>query len=112
LWAFAAGALFFVLWAAVLITICSGVQTPNPSLFPEIDFASKCVKPDRQEMPQLTLGGLLYPLSNGGSSRIERKMAGKTFFVGPQKKYSEAPSHVKFSLSKFESELIKGTKYS
>ena len=54
------------------------VQVANASLFPEIDFASKCVEPigDWND-----IGNLLGPLSDSDTRTIQKRLSGKSFFV-------------------------------
>ena len=51
---------------------------PNASLFPEIDFTSKCVEstPDSNEISKL-----LSPLSDADSGTLRRRLSGKKFYV-------------------------------
>lgn len=55
------------------------MQVPNSSLFPEIDFASKCIGStgDSNDMADL-----LYPASNTGFGDLRKRLSGKKFYVG------------------------------
>ena len=63
-------------------------RPPNASLYPEIDFASKVIPSitsTKVRSPYGTLsnmGALLYPLSNGQSSDVERRLQHSRFYVG------------------------------
>ena len=61
------------------------IQTPNTSLFPEIDIASKIVTEDGYEphpfLAASSFTQLLWPLSNAGSVEIRRRLAATRFFV-------------------------------
>lgn len=58
------------------------IQTPNTSLFPEIDIASKITTDGtiEAEAPG-SLPEILWPLSNAGSIVIRRALEGIRFFV-------------------------------
>ena len=63
------------------------IQTPNTSLFPEIDIASKTAAdvnhgetPYFEDTPR-TVSQLLWPLSNACSIEIRRRLRAKRFFV-------------------------------
>lgn len=68
------------------------IQAPNTSLFPEIDFASKCVAPVG------SFGELLYPLSNAGSGTIQKTMESSRFFVGVREDNGNS-KHIEMNLS-------------
>ena len=61
------------------------IQTPNTSLFPEIDIAAKLSSENGHEatpfMEPRTLTQLLWPLSNAGSLEVRRRLVGQRFFV-------------------------------
>ena len=61
------------------------IQTPNTSLFPEIDIAAKLGTEKGYEatpfMEPRSLTQLLWPLSNAGSLEIRRRLTGQRFFV-------------------------------
>lgn len=61
------------------------VQTPNTSLFPEVDIAAKLGTENGYEatpfMEPRSLSQLLWPLSNAGSLEIRRRLTGQRFFV-------------------------------
>lgn len=81
------------------------VQVSNSSMFPEIDFASKCVgRGESSDMSEL-----LFPLSNGGSAAIRRRVAGKRFYLGSNK-LNDVDEHVELSLSPLQ-RLVHGERY-
>ena len=51
---------------------------PNTSLFPEIDFASKCL--ESMETSDET-ANLLSPLNNADSGTLRRRLRGRKFYV-------------------------------
>ena len=61
------------------------IQTPNTSLFPEVDIASKLGTEKGYEatpfMEPRSLTQLLWPLSNAGTLEIRRRLIGQRFFV-------------------------------
>ena len=61
------------------------IQTPNTSLFPEIDIAAKLGTEEGYEatpfMEPRSLTQLLWPLNNAGSLEIRRRLTGQRFFV-------------------------------
>ena len=61
------------------------IQTPNTSLFPEIDIAAKLGTEQGYEatpfLEPRSLAQLLWPLSNAGSLEIRRRLTGQRFFV-------------------------------
>jgi hypothetical protein len=81
------------------------VQISNASLFPEIDFASKCVgRGESSDMSEM-----LFPLSNAGSAGIRKRVAGKRFYLGSDK-VNEVDEHVVLSLSPLP-RLVQGERY-
>ena len=78
--------LSIVIWAACCLwSVSVGVIPPNSSLYPEIDFGSKCVQFERERLETdatdienldvLSNGmGVLYPLSNAESKTIVREL--------------------------------------
>jgi hypothetical protein len=61
------------------------VQTPNTSLYPEIDFASKVVADDSLETtpfaPLTSVSQLLSPLNNATSVEVRRRLNLRRFFT-------------------------------
>lgn len=62
-------------WAVILFVLGIFTQARNNSLFPEIDFASKCVGTPTDGSQSMVK--LLGPLSNADSSGIRSALAGK-----------------------------------
>jgi hypothetical protein len=109
LYAFMAGALLSLVWSLVALAICMHVQMPNASLYPEIDFASKCVE-QSHEYPQ-TLGNLLYPLSNAESRQIRHRISDIRFYIGAQQYDNPDVRHVEISTNGQLGRLSKGEVY-
>lgn len=89
------------------------VQAPNSSHFPEIDFASKCVKSEYPGAKPDDIGDLLCPLSNAESADVRKSIVGKTFYVGLENRPLETSANVErivLSLSS-RSALRKGRRY-
>jgi hypothetical protein len=62
------------------------IQTPNTSLFPEVDIASKLATDTPNERHYLedtprSLAQLLWPLSNANSMEVRRRLSPTRFFV-------------------------------
>jgi hypothetical protein len=113
-WIFTIVAGFLILWSITLLALCSRVQVPNSSFFPEIDFATKCVKRDAQHDENPTVDGVLYPLSNTGSAQVRRRLVSKRFFVVSENLGSEAitsAGHIILSFSRFGQRLFEGKRY-
>jgi len=70
-------------WCLIVLTVCMFVETPNFSLFPDVDFASRTVGPPRFSISDLSLSisQLFYSLSNAKSSQIIGKLRNKRFYV-------------------------------
>lgn len=83
LWVFAVGAVVVAGWCLIVLTVCMFVETPNSSLFPDVDFASRIVGPPRFSISDLSLSisQLFYSLSNAKSSQIIGKLRNKRFYV-------------------------------
>lgn len=101
---FVVGAGLSLVWFTTLLSICMKVQVANSSLFPEMDFASKCIAPTQghPEAGIATMGDLLYPLSNANSGDVRKRIAGKRFFLGVPHGEDEdinAEGHIALSLS-------------
>lgn len=112
------GFLFIVLtiltWSAyTLWSLSTGAMAPNSSLFPEIDFASKCVQfkdersgngnPDPNSGPDPVTGmNLLIPLSNAESKGIINHLSGVTIYAGSAKKFGMNPPHVSLTTKREE----------
>jgi len=118
---------FALSWSAGLLTwsLKSGIVQPNNSLYPEIDFASKCVQsaPERlfSRIPGQTnsvelvrgLGGLLAPLSNGTTFEVTKKLKGINIHTGAMRKSPMDLPHVILTTQGNQvDDLIVGLKYS
>ena len=85
---FAGMALAIITWSGCcLLFVCRGVLAPNSSLFPEIDFGSKCVPLEsEQSNPRdstvSSIGYALFPLSNATSKEVSRDLAGLRIYAG------------------------------
>jgi hypothetical protein len=109
-------------WSLIILTICMHVQAPNSSLYPEIDFATKCIdlNPSNRipeigkQRPKNTIARLMYPLSNANSREIEKRIAASRFYVGVtgSQTTEDAAGHVAISLKNDMGRLIKSEKYS
>jgi hypothetical protein len=97
------------------------VQAPNSSLFPEIDFAAKCIDLNTPNRPSqsgnlratTTIARLLYSISNATSSDVQKRIAASRFYVGVMggKPLEDGVDHVAISLEDGMEKLIKGHKY-
>ena len=80
------------------------IQTPNTSLYPEIDIASKLGTEKGYEatpfMEPRSLTQLLWPLSNAGTLEIRRRLTGQRFFVrfSDSNEYQEESKRVVITL--------------
>jgi hypothetical protein len=83
------------------------VQLPNASLFPEIDFASKCVEQSDGSGPS----SLLFPLSNSNSSEIRQRIRDARFFVGVQQIDNSDVGHVEINTNGQLGDLVRGQVY-
>src|SRR5277367_478169 len=93
------GGFLSILWCFAALCLSLSVQTPNSSLFPEIDIASKATDaPNSQHLlspsssPIYTgsyplvqnansFSRLVSPLNNAGSIEIRKKLANARFYV-------------------------------
>jgi hypothetical protein len=66
------------MWTILLLGGAMFVRVPKASLFPEVDFASKCVGRTWEDNDMPTLLG---PLSNADSRRLRRRLSGRKFYV-------------------------------
>jgi hypothetical protein len=116
--------LFILIWSLSLITwsLVSGVISPNNSLYPEIDFGSKCVQSEHERRfsrqgERATawiqgIGGLLAPLSNATSIEVARDLAGVTIHTGATRKSVMDLPHVILTTDVKEVDaLVVGQKY-
>jgi len=76
-----------LLWSGGIFFWCATRPrlAPNMSLFPEIDFASKCVINDGG-MQGSEVGALLRGLGNASSREITKQILGRSLFVGAMPK--------------------------
>ena len=75
-----------MIWCFIALVLAMMVQTPNTSLFPEIDIASKLVTDTPNERHYLedtprSLAQLLWPLSNASSMEVRRRLSPTRLFV-------------------------------
>jgi hypothetical protein len=101
------GAGISLVWCLVALAACTRVQTPNASLYPEIDFASKCIGPNTG----YGLDQFLYPLSNAMSKEIRQYISTQRIFVSVVSG-SRSDGHIALSLEEKLGLLKKGRKYS
>ena len=95
-----------------MILLCIRIQLPNLSLFPEINFASKCA-PDGAANP-VHFSELLYSLSNAGTTDTRRRFAGVDMYVGadvPSSNHGFEAKHISASTSRHYLQLQKGEVY-
>ena len=98
------------------------VQAPNSSLYPELDFATKCIDlHTSNRVSQIgtqhstsTIARLMYPLSNANSGDMEKRIQASRFYVGVtcDQITGDATGHVAISLEDGLGRLVKGQKYS
>lgn len=82
LYSFMIGSFLSVIWCVVAFSFTLRKRTPNLSLFPEIDVASKMVaEGSRVNRSDYSIAYLLPQLSNSGSIEIRQLLALKRFFV-------------------------------
>ena len=89
-----------------------GVQIPNCSLFPEIDFASKCieVKSDSTKSASL-LSQLLSPLSNANSKDVRQRIRHTRLFVGVTPTDTRDVGHIEVAVNPPSGKLRKNYFY-
>ena len=100
LYSFMVGGFLSILWCFAALCLSLNVQTPNSSLFPEIDIASKATDAPKSQYPLLSpsssygysgssplvqnansFSSLVAPLNNAGSVEIRKKLANARFYV-------------------------------
>lgn len=95
---FAAGALASLTRSIALLVVTMRVQIPNSSLFPEIDFAARCVESTSGTFRLAsTLGQLLYPLSNATSKEVRKRLKNKRIFVGVSSANATGDDHIELT---------------
>jgi|SRR5277367_1519959 len=83
LYSFIIGGYFSLFWCVVALCYSLFVRTPNYSLFPEINFASRAMAETNVYNPieSWPFAKLLSPLNNSGSLAVLRRLSLKRFFV-------------------------------
>lgn len=91
-------------WSVFCLRTISMAIAPNSSLYPEIDFGSKCDLPEgadivsEREPPELletrTMGQVLFPLSNATNKTIIRQLSNATIYVGGFRRSPQSLPHV------------------
>jgi len=106
--AFLVLSLSVLIWAAVCLwSVSRGIVAPNSSLFPEIDFGSKCVQFERdyklgEEVADIedSVGmGVLYPLSNAESKTIASELNTVNIYAGSIRNIDMECPHITLSTS-------------
>jgi hypothetical protein len=104
-----------IVWCGCCLLVCPRVLAPNCSLFPEIDFGSKCVSQMRQSSSNRTftnVGDALYPLSNATSKEVSRNLTGVSIYAGSTSADSFDLPHVILATDRARiNNLRKGVKY-
>ena len=114
---FAGIAMVIIIWSGCCLLFASpGVHAPNSSLFPEIDFASKCVPLESEQNPGRDMvssaGYALFPLSNATSKEVSQHLTGARIFVGGTTIEGPTVPHVVLGTNRRGiRELIDGVKY-
>jgi len=86
------------------------VQIPNSSFFPEIDFASKCLKSNPIDQ-STSINQLLAPLGNANSSNIYKQLEQTRIYVGAEEIESEGIQHITVTTVASTEKLVEGKKY-
>jgi hypothetical protein len=111
LYGFIVGSALSLVWCIVLLALFISFQIPNSSLFPEIDFASRCIAskiPDHSS----SVGRLLFPLGNATSGVVQDRLERTRFFVGAGKKLGDRVPHVTIATEEaVTNKLVKGEMY-
>jgi hypothetical protein len=113
LYSFFVGSFFALVWCLVALASTMFIQTPNTSLFPEIDVAAKIGIEDTHDPPQpfaesRSLIDLLFPLSNAGSLTIRHAMRGTHFYARFSEREYEGTRRVVLVLQDNGLQLSKG----
>jgi hypothetical protein len=99
-----------LVWCGCCLLVSPGVLAPNSSLFPEIDFGSKCVSSTNWAFS--TVGDALMPLSNATSKEVSRNLTGVSIYAGSTAADSlELPHVILATDSASINSLRKGVKY-
>lgn len=104
------GSALSLVWCIVLLALCISFEIPNSSLFPEIDFASRCIE---SETPghSSSIGRLLFPLGNAISRDVQHQLEQTRFFVGARQELGETVQHVTIATEAAMNGLEKGKMY-
>ena len=109
--------LAIVAWSACCLSSVSPfIIAPNSSLFPEIDFGSKCVDLEQgEENPDSNvkcIGSVLFPLSNATSKEIATDLSGVTIYTGSTRTIDMEYPHVILTTERDDlQDLFVGEKY-
>ena len=110
-------ALGIVIWCGCCLLVSRKTVAPNSSLFPEIDFGSKCIPPESlqyngTERTVSSIGHALFPLSNATSKEVTRELGGIRIYAGATTIECPTPPHVILGMNrKGIGDLIEGVKY-
>lgn len=94
----------------ILVVTYMGVQIPNSSLYPEIDFASKCIESNTSNQSS-RISQLLFPLGNAHSSDIQNQFEQVRLFVGAGKAGREDIQHITVAVNTRLENLVKKRMY-
>ena len=94
----------------ILVAACMGVQIPNSSLYPEIDFASKCIESNTINQSS-RINQLLFPLGNANSSDIQEQFEQVRLFVGAGEGGREDIQHITVAVDTRLENLVKKRMY-
>lgn len=91
--------LSIIIWSACCLwSVKSYIIAPNSSLFPEIDFGSKCVEFEQYEGSSESkikcIGSVLFPLSNATSKEITTDLSDVTVYAGSTRTIDMEHPHV------------------
>lgn len=105
-----------MVWCGCCLLVSPGVLAPNSSLFPEIDFGSKCVQIETQDWKNgrtiSTVGDALFPLSNATSKEVSRDLTDLSIYAGSTALDPLALPHVILATERDGlSDLHEGVKY-
>ena len=112
---------FSLMWWLTMMRLLvrSKVVTPNGSLYPEIDFGSKCLQEGRGDFEQRPservegLSGVLMPLSNATSTEILKEIDGVRLHLGAKGRGGQYLPRIILTTNVNEvEELVAGKKYS
>jgi hypothetical protein len=118
---------FSLMWWLTLVRwlVRRNVAAPNTSMYPEIDFGSKCVHAEDAATSASELGGqvqserlhglrgVLLPLSNATSSQIEKELKSVRIHLGSARNNMQESPHIFLTTDVNEvDDLVVGVKYS